>query len=110
MRVLLAGGLLAWWAVQTAAYLPVWNAPVTLAAHIAQTAPYKPRALVNYGTLLVLHQQVTPARTVLQAAVMASALPHVPAYDRVRARDAALTNLRGLATLEARGWRDAPAP
>ena len=120
MRIALACLLAGWWAVATAAYLPVWDAPPLLAQHQAQMAPRKPRALVNYGTMLILQQQFAEARAVLTTAAVMADLPYVPAYDRQRAQDAVRTNLRGLAALEARSggtirlgatsWHTFPSP
>ena len=114
IRGLLAGALILWWTVQTARYVPVWDTPQSLATHVVQMAPSKPRALVNYGAMLVLMGQLPEARATFHAAGAAAILPHVPSYDREMSLASVRTNLRAVEQLDARmreaGWRDPAVP
>ena len=107
-RAWMAGGLALWWGWQTAQYVPVWNTPLSLAMHVVQVAPSKPRALLNYGTMLVVHGQLSNARTAFMRAHAMAQAPHVPPYDRTAVTESATENLRAVAVLvasaRARGW------
>lgn len=101
MRILVAIGLLGWWAIQARAYVPVWRSNQTLMSHVVARAPVKPRALLNYGVVLAAGGRLADGEQFLLAALVAAQQPQVRGFDRaLTARDvavnrAAMAALRG---------------
>lgn len=72
------------WATEAHSYVRVWGDRLSLSAYVAAHAPQKPRALMNYGVLLVSRGSFTDGAALLTQAAHAAQDPHVPVWDRRR--------------------------
>lgn len=90
----LAWGLLVVYAVLLSSQVPVWRSEQTLWAHAVRHAPQKPRPVLNHAKALLLAGRVSEAeRGFLRVRALAEQ-PHIPAYDRIDALQAADGNLQ----------------
>lgn len=79
----------AWLMWQAAGQIAVWDTNLSLWAHAAEMAPYKPRVALNYGVSLMADGQTQAGIRQFQRAGQLARLPHIPIWDR-RQTDAAV--------------------
>lgn len=93
--------LLMVWSIQTYRYARVWTDRLTLAQYVAEQAPAKPRALMNYGVMLASRGQLAEGQELFFHALSASQLPYIRTWDaRLMGLDLA-KNMEALDQLQA---------
>ena len=89
--------LLAWYAVQTHAYVPVWQDNLALWTHAHARAPLKPRPALNLSGYLLAAGRVQDGVSMMVEARRLADGRHVPAWDAEITRARVEHNLRALA-------------
>lgn len=98
--IVLATLLTGFWAVQTHTYVGQWRTPYSIAQHIVEHSPIKPRALMNYGVRLIMQGDLKRGRQFLLLAGAATEAPYIQSWDRRLMRRDLLKNMAALSALE----------
>lgn len=90
-------------AVQTHRQVRTFRSDMQLWGQAVQMAPEKPRPRLNYGLALLRAGRFDEAERAFLETLALVDQPHVPAWDRREARDAATRNLMVVPVMKAMG-------